>query len=80
MRDWLDSATIKHLSYALVYWLLTWASVSLDAGKWDWKYLAAGADMVETNTFGTTSIVLGEYDNQLDAVRAVEAFIASLND
>lgn len=25
-------------------------------------------------------IVLGEYDNQLDAVRAVEAFIASLND
>ena len=43
MRDWLDSATIKHLSYALVYWLLTWASVSLDAGKWDWKYLAAGA-------------------------------------
>ncbi|MBX7133332.1 MAG: homocysteine S-methyltransferase family protein [Fimbriimonadaceae bacterium] len=26
------------------------------------RYLAAGADMVETNTFGTTSIVLGEYD------------------
>ncbi|MBV6457891.1 MAG: Methionine synthase [Fimbriimonadaceae bacterium] len=26
------------------------------------RYFAAGADIVETNTFGTTSIVLGEYD------------------
>lgn len=42
MRDWLDSATIKHLSYALVYWLLTWASLSLATDAWDWKYLLAG--------------------------------------
>ncbi|NEW06469.1 methionine synthase [Paenibacillus sp. SYP-B3998] len=27
-------------------------------------YFAAGADMVETNTFGTTSVVLAEYDLQ----------------
>ncbi|WNR42274.1 methionine synthase [Paenibacillus roseipurpureus] len=27
-------------------------------------YLAAGADMIETNTFGTTSVVLAEYDLQ----------------
>jgi 5-methyltetrahydrofolate--homocysteine methyltransferase len=26
------------------------------------NYLAAGADLIETNTFGSTSIVLGEYD------------------
>ena len=26
------------------------------------RYLAAGADLIETNTFGTTSIVLAEYD------------------
>jgi len=26
------------------------------------KYLAAGSDIVETNTFGSTSIALGEYD------------------
>lgn len=26
------------------------------------RYLSAGADIIETNTFGTTSIVLGEYD------------------
>lgn len=26
------------------------------------SYLAAGVDMIETNTFGATSIVLGEYD------------------
>jgi 5-methyltetrahydrofolate--homocysteine methyltransferase len=26
------------------------------------RYLAAGADMIETNTFGATSIVLAEYD------------------
>ena len=25
-------------------------------------YLAAGADIIETNTFGATSIVLAEYD------------------
>ena len=43
MRSWLDSATLKHLAYALLYWLLTWASVSLASGVWDWKYLAAGA-------------------------------------
>jgi hypothetical protein len=43
VRNWLDSATIKHLSYALVYWALTWASVSLATDRWDWKYLAAGA-------------------------------------
>jgi len=42
VRDWLDSATIKHLSYALVYWLLTWASLSLATDAWDWKYLLAG--------------------------------------
>src|SRR5205807_4357741 len=28
------------------------------------SYLAVGADVVETNTFGATSIVLGEYDLQ----------------
>lgn len=28
------------------------------------KYLEAGADIIETNTFGSTSIVLGEYDLQ----------------
>ena len=26
------------------------------------KYLEAGADIIETNTFGATSIVLDEYD------------------
>ncbi|MDU2242044.1 MAG: homocysteine S-methyltransferase family protein, partial [Paenibacillus sp.] len=26
------------------------------------KYLAAGADLIETNTFGATSVVLAEYD------------------
>ncbi|CAN5573080.1 hypothetical protein BH11ARM2_BH11ARM2_16970 [soil metagenome] len=26
------------------------------------RYLAAGADLIETNTFGSTSIVLGEYE------------------
>ncbi len=34
------------------------------------SYLAVGADVVETNTFGATSIVLGEYDLQ-DKVREI---------
>jgi len=34
------------------------------------SYLAAGADVVETNTFGATSIVLGEYSLQ-DKVREI---------
>src|SRR5438270_5878492 len=33
-------------------------------------YLATGADIVETNTFGATNIVLGEYDLQ-DKVREI---------
>src|SRR3954463_1940900 len=34
------------------------------------SYLAAGADVVETNTFGATSIVLAEYELQ-DKVREI---------
>src|SRR5438045_9167102 len=34
------------------------------------SYLEVGADVVETNTFGATSIVLGEYDLQ-DKVREI---------
>src|SRR6516164_2922007 len=31
------------------------------------KYFAAGADIVETDTFGSTALVLGEYGLQSDA-------------
>lgn len=34
------------------------------------EYLEAGADLVETNTFGATSIVLAEY-NQQDKAREI---------
>ena len=33
------------------------------------KYFAAGADMVETDTFGGTPLVLGEYGLSAEAVR-----------
>ena len=37
-KPWVDSKTIRSLAAALL-----WTSVSLSAGTWDWKYLAAGA-------------------------------------
>lgn len=43
MRGWRSSATIRHLGFALLYWGLTWVSVSIATDAWDWKYLAAGA-------------------------------------
>ena len=54
------------------------------------EYLEAGADLIETNTFGATSVVLAEYDIQdrareinLEAARiakaAVDAFLDTLN-
>jgi len=39
------------------------------------EYLAAGADIIETNTFGSTSVVLAEYDI---ADRAVELNLAAV--
>lgn len=42
-KPWVDSKTIRSLAAALLYWALLWTSVSLSAGTWDWKYLAAGA-------------------------------------
>lgn len=42
-KPWVDSKTIRGLAAALLYWALLWTSVSLSAGTWDWKYLAAGA-------------------------------------
>lgn len=41
------------------------------------KYFEAGADMVETNTFGATSIVLAEYDIQ-DRAREINLAAAKL--
>src|SRR4051794_12111756 len=41
------------------------------------SYLAVGADVVETNTFGATAIVLGEYDLQ-DKVREINIAAAKL--
>src|SRR5438105_3974752 len=40
-------------------------------------YLATGADIVETNTFGATNIVLGEYNLQ-DKVREINAAAVKL--
>lgn len=40
-------------------------------------YLAAGADMIETNTFGATSVVLAEYDLQ-DRTREINLEAARL--
>ncbi len=40
-------------------------------------YLAAGADLIETNTFGATSIVLAEYDLQ-DQTREINRVAAQL--
>ncbi|SDC46564.1 methionine synthase (B12-dependent) [Paenibacillus sp. UNCCL117] len=41
------------------------------------QYFAAGADMVETNTFGATSVVLAEYDIQ-DKAREINLAAAKL--
>ena len=41
------------------------------------QYLAAGADIIETNTFGATSIVLAEYDIQ-DRAREINLAAAKL--
>ncbi len=38
-------------------------------------YFEAGADVVETNTFGATRIVLGEYDLQARSPRSIEAAV-----
>lgn len=43
MRNWLDSATVRHLSAALVLNLLTWALLALSTDSWDWKALAASS-------------------------------------
>lgn len=38
------------------------------------RYMEAGADLIETNTFGTTSIVLGEYNiSELDYELSLQA-------
>ncbi|GGH22791.1 methionine synthase [Paenibacillus segetis] len=41
------------------------------------KYLEAGADLIETNTFGATSVVLAEYDIQ-DKAREINLAAAKL--
>lgn len=41
------------------------------------KYLEAGADLIETNTFGATSVVLAEYDIQ-DRAREINLAAAKL--
>src|SRR5205823_13572681 len=41
------------------------------------SYLEAGADVIETNTFGATNIVLGEYDLQ-SQVREINAAAVKL--
>lgn len=41
------------------------------------KYLEAGADLIETNTFGATSVVLAEYDIQ-DRAREINLAAARL--
>lgn len=41
MRNWLDSATVRHLAAAVLLNVLTWALLALGTDAWDWKSLAA---------------------------------------
>lgn len=41
MRSWIDSATVRHLSAAILLNVLTWALLALGTNVWDWKSLAA---------------------------------------
>lgn len=43
MRSWTESLTVRHLAAALLYWALTWTSLGLATGTWDWRTLAGGA-------------------------------------
>jgi glucose dehydrogenase len=41
MRNWLDSATVRHLAAAVLLNVLTWALLALGTDVWDWRSLAA---------------------------------------
>ena len=43
MRNWLDSATVRHLGAALLLNVLTWCLLSLGTDVWDWKALVASS-------------------------------------